>query len=854
MYMRKFFRKTGYGILTAGVAAMMSCGMPVFASEQQTGDVQDTAGVELVEDAQDVADVELVEGAQDVAGVELVEDAQNVVAEGETEDGQNANEEAQTENLQISAGTLSAQAMRSPCDSSVTMDDEEPVTEEGFVTGADGEIYYIDAEGVVLTDQMITVAEKDYYLTSTGAMLRSAAVLWDGVLYRANKYGVLSVKSGWVQAGVDWYYSKEDGTPRTDEWISGKYYVDGNGCMVTDDIIYWEGQFYYVDANGVWVSELGWLKFQKNWYYINQYGSLEVDSIITDDRKLYYLDETGRMVTKTIVYVEDEWYYYAGANGAFREKEGWIECDGEWYYLEADGRVRCNATAMDARGKRFYLGDDGKMVKNEIVVLDEVMFWAGKDGAFRAREGWLQIGDNWYYTEADGSFRRNAFVKTSAKKQYYMNDVGKMVVSTIIMYQDKLYYFDKNGLVKMNTGWMKINERWYYAIGGGELMRNQILEYKDQLYYMGDDGHMIFSDGVVTKGKGYLADAEGVLTPTTGWFMSGGLWYRADKNSTIIKDRYITVGGKEYYLDYDGVMQDNCFFYDGDNLMYAKKGGQVRRQGGWMQLGERWFFSKTNGVFYRGVSVKIKGVRYYFNEDGSMRDAPDYYYPGYIEDTSYVEINGRRYHVDANGNVDSWFGIDVSGYQDIIDWDKVKADGVDFAFIRVGGRFKASGLIYDDSKAIRNLMEANRVGIPVGVYFFSQAMTVEEAIEEADYTLSVIQGYDVQLPVVIDTENSEGGRQNALTPQERTNNMKAFCERVAAAGYTPMYYAGMGYCVDGYVLYEQLSEYMHWCAQYWIRNQCDDFGVPYQIWQYSEKGKIDGIYGGVDCNIWYRNY
>lgn len=828
--MRRFLNKAKGGILAFGLVASIGYAMPVMAEETA---VDETAGETAA-----------------VAEAAVSMEQQEMVLQ--------AAEELEAEAVSNVAAVSDAAAVSDVAAVSDAAADEDPEPSEevtaGFFTGEDGETYYRNEEGEVLTYTMVTVDEKKYWLQDSGILLKSGAVYYEGVIYRADKKGVLSVKSGWVQLGEDWYCTDTEGVPRKNCWVSGKYYLDDIGVMLSSTIVEWEGELYYLGEDGACRTEAGPVKYGSAWFLIGTDGAIVRDMITEVGGRMYSAGEDGRLYTNQIIFVEDETYYYAEGNGAFRTKSGWIEYSGQWYFLEEGGRARCNLTAKDAKGNRFYLGDDGRMVRNEIVVVDEVMYYAGSNGAFRTKKGWLKIGSDWYFTESDGSFRRNKFVVVSKTEMYFMDDVGKMVTSNIVVYQDILYYIDTDGRVKMNKGWMKIKNKWYYAIGDGALLRNDIIEYKGKQYFMGDDGAMVISDGVISKGKAYKADKEGVLTAATGWVKSGGLWYRADKNSAILRNQFLTISGVEYFLDLFGVVQEETFFYYGNDMYYAEKSGKVRRKSGWLEYDGHWFFSKANGIFYRNVEKKINGVIYYFKEDGSIREAAEYYYTGIIHDTSWTLIDGKRYHVDAQGRVDSWFGIDVSGYQDIIDWDKVKAAGVDFAFIRVGGRFMASGEIYDDSKALRNLAEANRVGIPVGVYFFSQAITEEEAIEEANYTLEKIKGYNVELPVVIDTENTDGGRQNYITPQQRTNIIKAFCERVSDAGYSPMYYAGMGYCVDGYVLYDQLSSYMHWCAQYWIRNQCDEYGVPYQIWQYDEYATIDGIYGRVDVNIWYRNY
>ena len=130
-------------------------------------------------------------------------------------------------------------------------------------------------------------------------------------------------------------------------------------------------------------------------------------------------------------------------------------------------------------------------------------------------------------------------------------------------------------------------------------------------------------------------------------------------------------------------------------------------------------------------------------------------------------------------------GIDVSQWQGTINWDKVKADGIDFAIIRAGGRFFVSGDLYFDDNFYQNIKAAQDAGIMVGVYYFSQAVTTAEAREEANWVLDYIEGYDLQLPIYMDYEMSSdpSGRINNLSKATRTANAKAFCSVIEAAGY-----------------------------------------------------------------------
>lgn len=197
-------------------------------------------------------------------------------------------------------------------------------------------------------------------------------------------------------------------------------------------------------------------------------------------------------------------------------------------------------------------------------------------------------------------------------------------------------------------------------------------------------------------------------------------------------------------------------------------------------------------------------------------------------------------------------GIDVSKYQGDIDWQKVKADGVEFAIIRMGYRGYGTGKIMIDESFEQNMVEAQKAGIKLGVYFFSQAINEAEAIEEASLVIESIQNYDITYPVVFDMEEIHEGtaRTASLSKQELTDVAIAFCETVKNAGYTPMVYANIKWFME-HVDLSQLTQYDKWFAQYY---KTPFFPYDLQMWQYTGSGKVDGIAGKVDMNICFKEY
>ncbi len=200
------------------------------------------------------------------------------------------------------------------------------------------------------------------------------------------------------------------------------------------------------------------------------------------------------------------------------------------------------------------------------------------------------------------------------------------------------------------------------------------------------------------------------------------------------------------------------------------------------------------------------------------------------------------------------WGIDVSHHNGKIDWKKVSA-AADFAFIRVGYRGYTKGEINKDTQADDNLKQANKNDIPVGVYFYSQAINEAEAEEEAAFLLDNIKHYDISLPVVLDFEyafvnGQHGGRlyDAQLTKEQRTSLINAFCDKVRRAGYIPGVYAS-SYIFRTELNMKDLADDIYiWVADY---NKVMTYAGRYDIRQYSESGACDGVSENVDTNYFY---
>lgn len=213
--------------------------------------------------------------------------------------------------------------------------------------------------------------------------------------------------------------------------------------------------------------------------------------------------------------------------------------------------------------------------------------------------------------------------------------------------------------------------------------------------------------------------------------------------------------------------------------------------------------------------------------------------------------NGRMYYVE-NAEIDSILGVDVSVHQNDIDWESVKASGIDFAMIRLGFRGYGSGEPGIDDNFVANVKGARAAGLDVGVYFFSQAITAEEAVEEAQLVIDNLKNLDITYPVVYDWEiiYDDTARTDDVPVDILTDSCIAFCESVKEAGYTPMIYQNKKTTMFKLDL-NRLTDYDFWLAEY---NSEPTYYYDFTMWQYTSTGSVPGIEGDVDLNICFKDY
>lgn len=215
------------------------------------------------------------------------------------------------------------------------------------------------------------------------------------------------------------------------------------------------------------------------------------------------------------------------------------------------------------------------------------------------------------------------------------------------------------------------------------------------------------------------------------------------------------------------------------------------------------------------------------------------------------ENNIKEYYVD--GKIASSQGVDLSEYQDEIDFEIAKNAGIDFAMLRIGGRgYGDDGVLFEDKMFDTFYEDAKAAGLKVGAYFFSQATSPEEAIEEADYVIELLDGRELDYPVAFDWEQIEDdtARTDNVDSKGLTYSAEAFCDEIVKQGYKSMIYSNT-YLM--YYLYdlETMKNYDFWVADY---GEYPSMYYGFSMWQYTIEGQIPGIEGTVDLNINFKNY
>ena len=639
-----------------------------------------------------------------------------------------------------------------------------------------------------------------------------SAVLAVTLLFFASAFASSAADDGLKNVDGKWIYVK-DGVKDTSFTSLVKYY--GTWYYVENGELNWSftgltdyyGTKYYVE-NGV----LNWdytglaLLGSDKWYYAEN-GEVKNDytGLTYFCGRWFYVENSALNWNYTgLTKYYDTWYYVENSilNWSFT---GLTDYYGTKYYVE-NGVLNWDYTGLALFGSdKWYYAENGA-VKNDYTGLT---YFCGR---------WFYVEKsalNWDFTGLTDYYGTKYYVENSilnwdytglalfgSDKWYYAeNGTVKNDYTGLVYFGDRWLYVEKSAFNRDYTGLTKYYGTWYYVEKSVlNWSYTGFTKYYDTWYYV-ENGVLNWDfSGAVPYGEKLCYVNGGQVT----WDYNG----TADYNGV----KYIFVGS----IAQNGIYKSK---YTGYNLVYAD--GKT----GWYDYGDN---------------------TYYIGSDGRPLYGNQY-------------IDGKRYFFNANGAKASLFGADFSKHQGKIDWASVKQSGVEFVILRAAVRgYGSSGNLVTDSQIAANIKGALAQNIDVGIYVFSQAVTTEEAVEEAERALDIIKGYDIKLPVYFDSEYSGApnrtGRADGLTKAERTSLAMAFCETVRKAGYKAGVYASKSFFYDN-LDYAALQSrgYEIWLAHY--ISSVTDFKYPYNIWQYTSKGSIGGVQSEyADLDIAYYDY
>lgn len=518
----------------------------------------------------------------------------------------------------------------------------------------------------------------------------------------------------------------------------------------------------------------------------------------------------------------------------YSNQNGWVYQFGTWYYY-MNGTMASN-NWYNIGGKYYYFNYNGEMASDEIVdgwyvtksghwlvgnwYRNEYGWWYGNGGSY-ARNGLVRINGTYYYFDNYGYMRTGW--QWDGSDWYYMNSSGAMLRNTWLSHGGRWYFVNSDGT--MRTGWLNSGGRWYYLNSYGALETGWI-KSGGRWYYTNSSGAMQ-TGWLNTGGRWYFLNSSGSME--TGWLKSGGRWYWMNSSGAMLQNTWSQIGGTWYYFESDGSMASNKWI---GNYF-------VNSSGAWVQSSNSQSYSSGN----EGWSTR-NGRRVYVTKYGLAK--------------GFKDINGYRYYFDSNGYLASSVGIDISSHNDVYDFNQVKKSGVDYVIVRSSCTgYGAEGRKFLDRKYDDFMRRAKNAGLKVGIYHFSQAITEDEAREEARMAINQARKYSLDLPIFMDMEvvwrdgNGYTGRTVSTGRDQMTKVAHAFLSEVRNAGYTAGFYSNPSELStrvhDAQIVYN----YPLWLAQYYYK---PTYRGQYKYWQYSSKGSVPGIRGNVDMNVMFDNF
>ena len=625
--------------------------------------------------------------------------------------------------------------------------------------------------------------------------------------------GTVRVEDG-LQYGEDgrlYYY--ENGVPVTNRWIEqdgAKYWFGADGAAATGLTDIGTDTYYFGEDHNM--VNTGWVTIGDDLYYFQWSGAMARSTWIGENPWKYYVGADGKAYKEGLHEVDGESYLfgqYQNIYGATSSAGGWQTINNDLYFITGNDSVLLN-TWIGASPWKYYVGADGKAYKEGLHEIDGKSYLFGQYqniyGATSSAGGWQTINNDLYFITGSDSVLLNTWIGADPWR-YYVGADGK-AVSGMQDVETNTYYFDPVYKTVTTSAWKTLDEDLYYFQWDGTLAHSMWIGANPWKYYVGADGKA-YKEGLhEIDGKSYLfgqyQNIYGATSSTGGWQTINNELYFIQGDDSVLLNSWVGSHDWKYYVGADGK---------------AYRGLQ------WVGDDRYYFHPLYQNVQY-GLQ-RIDGVDYYFDlETGAL-------------------IGNR--------------GIDVSSHNGVIDWNKVKADGISFVIVRAMHWSNASNSYVMDTMFVQNVYGAKSAGLLVGAYWFSEAFNGTEAAQEVRFIANSSEwknlkqaGVVLDMPFYIDYEDYNWLNQHT-TYESRTEAVRTGMDCVEQMlGTQSGFYTSDNYAQSWFNGQQLIKEgYNAWIAR-WSSTAPQTSG--YVMWQYSNSGTVNGINGRVDLNYSYESY
>ena len=730
------------------------------------------------------------------------------------------------------------------------------------------DLYYFQNDNSILKNSWKAENSAKYWFGADGKAATSFTDIGSDTYYFDSDHKMVSM--GWQNLGGDLFYFNADGCLARSQWIGSgdwTYYVGADAKALYNGFQDVEGKTYYFTTWQTLFRQLGLQTIGQDLYYFQNDNSILKNSWKAENSAKYWFGADGKAATSFTDIGSDTYYFDSDHKMV---SMGWQNFGGDLFYFNADGRL-ARSQWIGSGDWTYYVGADAKALRNGFHDVEGKTFYFTALQTLLRQLGLQTIGQDLYYFQNDNSILKNSWKAENSAKYWFGAD-GKAATSFTDIGSDTYYFDSDHKMVSM--GWQNFGGDLFYFNADGRLARSQWIGSGDWTYYVGADAKAVRNGVHEIGGKYYLFNVVQCLIrfANSGWnTYESALYYSTDKESILVS-QWIGENPWKYYVGSDGkAYPEGLHAIEGKYYLFGPYQNiycAASAAGGWQVIGDELYFIAGDDSVAVNTWIGSHDWKYYVGGDGKAfrglqwvgKDR--YYFHPEQWNVQYglQRIDGVDYYFNLEtGALVGNRGIDVSSVQGVIDWNKVKSDGISFVIVRAMHWSNSANNYVMDSMFVQNVMGAKSAGLLVGAYWFSEAFNGAEALAEVQFIANSSEwnalknsGVILDMPFFIDYED-KNWLDKHTTYESRTEAVRTGMDAVEQIlGTQSGFYTSDSYAQNWFNGQQLINEgYNAWIAR-WSSSSPATNG--YMMWQYSNVGQVNGISGNVDLNYCYKTY